>query len=192
MRIVKILSMALFMGALTLASDRLFADDAAKPVFGPWAQAKVGDFMTATIPGKFKVTSVDLTEDVRKKIDLMETYSLDNTNSDDYQCLVTNVIYNKGIMADLDGAAKGSIDNMKANSAIKDFRVGQKYIKRFGMDGIMIWGDFKAEGQKATFQSEIFIKRNYMWMVLIIDATKERYDKITQYIFNSYTIAPPQ
>src|SRR6185369_9464119 len=101
------------LGAFLLFADCLPANDAAKSVFGPWQKSQVGDYLTVSIPGKFKITSVDLSEEVRKKVDVMETYSLDNANPDEYQFLVTNVIYNKGIMGDLDGAANGAIENMK-------------------------------------------------------------------------------
>ncbi len=188
MRVMKSLLPALFLGTLILSPGSLCADDAAKPVFGPWQKAQVGDYMTVTIPGKFMVSSVDLSEEIRKKIDVMESYVLDNTNSDEYQCLVTNVIYNKGIMGDLDGAAQGAIDNMKGQTGVTNFRVAQKKIQRFNMDGVMLWGDFMADNQKATFQTEIFIKRNIMWMVLIIDSSKQKYDKITQYIFSTINI----
>lgn len=188
MRVMKSLLPAIFLGALILSPSSLFADDAAKPVFGPWQKAQVGDYMTVTIPGKFKVTSVNLPEEIRKKIDLMETYTLENANSDEYQCLVTNVIYNKGIMGDLDGAAQGALANMKSQQGVSNFRSGQKKIQRFNMDGALLWGDFTADNQKAIFQAEIFIKRNIMWMVLIIDSSKQKYDKTTQQVFSTLNI----
>lgn len=156
--------------------------------FGAWQTAKVGDFMTVKVPGKFKVTSVELDSEVRKKIDLMETYTLDNVNANDYQCLVSYVIYNKGIMADLDGAAEGSITNMSKEASISDFKVEKKYIALPGAKGILITGTYKADGKKGVFRSEIFVKRNNLWMVITMDLTGDTMGKITTAILNSIAI----
>lgn len=167
------------------------ADVAVPQGFGAWQSGKVGEYMTVQIPGKFKVMSLELTADIRKMIDSMETYTLDNADPDHYQCVVSYITYNKGIMGDLDGAAAGAVGNIKKDPAISDFRVDQKYITKFKMKGIVMSGSFMADHKLAQFNSVLFVKRNILWMVFIVDQTDKKLPTITKTILDSIKIKTP-
>jgi hypothetical protein len=160
---------------------------------GPWQSAKVGDYMTLMVPGTLTGTSVDLPEKVRAVVDSMVTYSLGSDDSSPYQCLVTNCIYHKGIMGSVEGSATGAMNNMKSQPGTKDFQYTQKYIQRFGMKGIELDGSFSNDGKKAVFESDVFVERNILWMLIVIDATGQKdYSPVTQAIFKSLKITPPK
>ncbi len=191
MRAKKILKLAFILGAFFIGLGAVQAGPELPAIpagFGPWQTASVGDFMTVKIPGKFKVSSLELDAEVRKKIDLMETYTLDNANGDDYQCLVSYIIYNKGIMADLDGAANGAINNMGQQTTISDFKAQKKYVDLPTAKGILVTGSYMSAGKKGMFYSIIYAKRNLLWMVVTMDTDGNKLYQVTRTIINSIQI----
>jgi len=187
MRVKKIVLLAVMLGIVNVALAAALVDPVLPKGFGPWQNAQVGEFMTVRVPGKFKGTSIELGPEVRQKIDSLENYNLENTG-DDYLCMVTNIIYNKGIMGDLDGAADGAINNMKKDPSITDMKVDRKYIKRFNINGILLTGKMMTGGKKATIETEIFIRRNVMWMIMILDSNEKKLTEISQAVIDSMLI----
>ena len=188
MRTKRSLFLTVLLASFLMGMTSGFADPAVPQGFGPWQKVSVGDFMTIRIPGKFKVMSLEMSAEVRKMIDSMETYTLDNADPDHYQCVVSYITYNKGIMADLDGAANGAVDNIKKDPSISDMKVNKKYVTRSKMKGIAMSGSFMVDHKPAQFRSMLFIKRNILWMLFIVDQTDKKLPTITKTIVDSMTI----
>lgn len=185
---LKFLRLSIILGIFSILPAAVPADPAVPEGFGQWQRVKVGDFMTVKIPGKFNVTSIDHDAETTKKILSEVHYELDNSNSDDYYCLVGFLTYNKGYVTNLDGWADGFSNGLKDNSSVSDFKAQRKTVHRSKTKGILVTGSYVLGGKQCTFQALGLAHGNLLWEVMISDSTDKQLTAVTKAIMDSVQI----
>lgn len=118
-------------------------------------------------PFELNETDIPLTEEIKSLIE--EMYSFTSKTKDGFEIVVTSARYNEIIgEPDLQGAANGSIAEMKSAPGVSNFDSSQKDIKRQGMDGFEIRGSFVLKGNKAKYINVGLIDGLTLYQLMII------------------------
>lgn len=182
------------LSAITLSAFLAAAAPGLPPIpkgFGHWKKVSVGKNMTVQVPGSLKATDVALSPEHKLMFESIKTFHLENPHSEDYQCVVNFITYNKSVTANLEGAADGVANNLKKDSTISNLKTDQKAIQIGKLKGIRLDGTFGSEGKTGEVHSVIAVSGNLLWSVIIVDMTPSKYTQVSETILDSMQIKAP-
>ena len=123
--------------------------------------------ITIEVPLKLTKSELPIPEEVKEVIDQMYSYGYESKNS--LTILVNSIKYNPIIGgSDLQGAANGSINEMKMQKGVTDFNYSEDSFEKSNIPGFLHRGNFKLEGIAAEFVNVGFAKDLNLWQVVII------------------------
>ncbi len=136
-------------------------------------------------PFELSKTTLDLPEDYKSLINEMISYQY---TSNSISVNINFVVYAKEIIANLDGAAEGAINNMEGSSGITDFTYYISHTVRNNIEGQIISGYFKIQKQQSEYLGVIFANDSKMWQILCTFLSKDENKIVAERIINSVQI----
>jgi hypothetical protein len=138
-----------------------------------WIALSYGDpAINIETPAILKLISIDVPEQVKQYIDKMSTYQFEH----EALLIMTNTLQYKGdVAANLQGAANGSVTEMKKRDGIEDFTYIEKSITVSGQAAIIQSGSFRSGNDRLDFHNIITVKGNKMWQVFIAYNSGDEY-----------------
>ncbi len=105
-------------------------------------------------------------DNVKQLIDDMEVY--DYMSAKGFKIMINSIKYNPVIVsANLQGAADGSINEVKMQKGVTDFTYTEDYIYKGDIPGFIQKGTFKHNGTKIEFINAGFASGLYVWHVWV-------------------------
>jgi hypothetical protein len=140
----------------------------AKEVLGQkWIKETYGDFgLTVETPIKLIKGDLPVPENVRQVIDKMDVYEYKSVKG--FKILINSIKYNPSIgVANLEGAATGSINEMKLHKGVTDFSYSEEVIFKNEIPGFIQTGSYKLDGVDVAFINTGFSKGLIFWWVQV-------------------------
>lgn len=118
-------------------------------------------------PFELKEAVIPISDDVKSLIDEMYSYSSKTKNG--FEIIINSIRYNEVIgKPNLQGAANGSVAEMKNVSGVSDFNFSQKDINIQGLDGFEIRGSFVLKSNKAKYINVGLVDGLKLYQLIII------------------------
>lgn len=96
----------------------------------------------------------------------MDTYSY--VSAKGFKILINSIKYNPIIgQPDLQGAANGSVNEMKLQKGVTDFDFTEDYIYKMDIPGFIQKGTYKQDGIAIEFVNAGFAKGLNLWQVMV-------------------------
>ena len=133
-----------------------------------WIKETYGDFgLTVETPAIMIKGDIPLTEEVKAVIDKMNVYEYNSNKG--FKVLINSVKYNSVIgSANLQGAANGSVNEMKLQKGVTDFIYSEDEYPKNDIPGFIQQGNYKQKGIDVEFINTGFSKELIFWQVLVI------------------------
>ncbi len=130
-----------------------------------WVSQKYGDpAIQLESPDALQPTSLELPEEVKNYIVKMNMFQYQH----DALLIMANTInYKPEITASLQGAANGSVNEMKNRPGVTKFTYVEKTETISGKEGIIQSGTFNAGDDKLDFHNIITVEGANMWQVFV-------------------------
>jgi len=136
-------------------------------------------------PFELSTMEVPLPPSVKQYVKVMENYKYE---SNPISLVISRAEYVEGISVDLDGAVKGSNQNMSASKEISDYSYESKPINKNLLEGRLVNGTCKVKGKEAEFIAEYYKSDlKLMWVCCLYLKHDENRD-IKDRIMNSLKI----
>lgn len=153
---------------------------------GDWSMKSYGTLgLSAETPFDFSKTEMPFPEELKSIIDLAESYTY--TTQGDLYILINSVKYSDEIVEfSLDGAASGSINEMKIQEGVSDFNYEQDDFELNNIPGFRQTGTFLKDKTEASFINMGFSKGKIFYqMVLIYPQSNKNAKSIAERIGSS-------
>jgi hypothetical protein len=132
-----------------------------------WIKETYGNF-GLTVETPVIMTKADLTfpDNIKQVIDQMDTYNYISAKG--FKVLINSIKYNPAVgQTDLQGAANGSINEMKMQKGVTDFDYTEDYISKNDVPGFVQKGTYKQDGVEVEFINTGFSKGLILWQVFV-------------------------
>lgn len=130
-----------------------------------WITQKYGDpEMEIASPEVLQPMTIELPEEAKQYVVRMSTNQYQH---DALLIMASSVAYKPDVTASLQGAADGSINEMKNRPGMEDFRYTEKSQTISGQEGIVQTGSFKVGNDRLDFHNIITVKGANMWQVFV-------------------------
>lgn len=127
-----------------------------------WIRTDIGSSeMSVELPGKATKQAVPLSEDIRKRYDVLETMGY---KSDSLAAFVSYAVSREQKIS-LDNAARGALDRIKENAG-EDYKETISSVQVAGIPARKLQCSFSAGDKKMALAGLIFADRNRMWQVI--------------------------
>jgi len=123
-------------------------------------------------------------------IDNIESYMAETLNHRLY-IMANSFRYSSGVVASLEGSVQGSLREMKAQPGVTGFKFDVTPTKFNDIQGALIKGKWKKDGNYLGFQQVIYVDKNVLWQVMVgYDLTDPFGEKIAEKVIQSINITP--
>jgi len=130
-----------------------------------WIKEMYGNGLTVETPVIMTETEVNLPDQVKELVE--EIIMFKYISAKGFKVFITTGIYKPVIQeGNLQGAANGSVNEIKMQKGVTDFEYTEEKIVLNEIDGIKQTGSFKMNGTKYEFFNKIFVKGLNMWQVM--------------------------
>lgn len=131
-----------------------------------WIKHTYGSFgLTVETPMKMTKGELPIPENIKQVIDQMDVYNY--TSAKGFQVMINSIKYNPAIgQTNLQGAADGSVNEMKKQKGVTDFNYSEDHIFKNDIPGFIQQGTYKHNGIEVEFVNTIFSKGLILWQVL--------------------------
>lgn len=151
-----------------------------------WKYQKISDTrMSLYSPFLFSKTSISIPKEYSNMIQEMKSYKY---NSDPISLQISYVVYSNNIIANLDGATEGAVNNLKSLRDITDFSNNISDTKVGNLQGHLINGRFKIQKRQVEYLSVILVYKSMMWQILSTFIPNDGNRTIANKIINSLQI----
>jgi hypothetical protein len=124
--------------------------------------------ISLSTPERLNSFDIGIPKDAVDIIDKMESFSY--SNGEKLAILANIVVYNSNAgVANAEGAAEGSIKEMKNKSGVSNFIYQNKNIVVDSSNGIRQDGSFYSNNSKFIFSNVLLAKENVLWQITIIN-----------------------
>lgn len=132
-----------------------------------WIKETYGDFgLTVETPIQLIKSDLALPENVRQLIDKMDVFEYSSAKG--FKILINSIQYNSVIGAvNLEGAATGSINEMKLQKGVTDLNYSEEVIFKNELPGFIQKGTYKFNGVDVGFINTGFSKGLVLWQVMV-------------------------
>ncbi len=133
-----------------------------------WVYKSYGDLgLSLETPTVLKKGTLALPEEIQQLIEHMDVY--DNMSQKGFKVTANSIKYSDKIgQANLEGAAEGSVNEMKIQKGVTDFNYEQFRVNLDIIPGIIQSGTYKHKGEAVEFTNAIFSKGTTTWQVLVL------------------------
>jgi hypothetical protein len=133
-----------------------------------WIKETYGNFgLSVETPVILTKADIPIPDEVKQVIDQMDSYTY--ASSKGFKVYINSVKYNPIIgEANLQGAANGSVNEMKMQKGVTDFDYSEDYIFNNSIPGFIQKGTFKHKGIGVEFVNTGFLKGLVFYQVNII------------------------
>ncbi len=131
-----------------------------------WTRQSYGLYgLSVETPSPMTKTDLNLPDNVKALIEHMDSYTYNTERG--LKVYVNSAKYNPIIgEGSLEGAAEGSISEMKNQKGVTNFVFTQEWTNLGDIPGFIQRGSFDQDGIKVSFINEGFVKGLYMWHVM--------------------------
>lgn len=138
-----------------------------------WIKVTYGNFgLTVETPVKMTKGDLPLPDNVRQVIDQMDVYNYMSNKG--FIVMINNIKYNPAIgQINLQGAANGSVNEMKMQKGVTDFNYSEEDIYKNDISGFIQKGMYKQNGIAVEFINTGFSKGLIFWQVLVAYQTDD-------------------
>ncbi|MGZ5245116.1 MAG: hypothetical protein ACXWEY_10790 [Bacteroidia bacterium] len=152
-----------------------------------WITRQYGDpALEIASPETLQPINLEVPEQVKKYVVKMGTYQYQH---DALLIMANSVGYKPEVTASLQGAANGSINEMKNRPGVEDFSYIEKTQTISGQEGIIQTGSFRKGEDVLDFHNIITVKGANMWQVFVAYHNGDAYGlKIKEKVLNSIKI----
>lgn len=158
-----------------------------------WVRKTYGHFgLSLETPDKLTEQEIPVPENVKRMIDQMEAFSYQSSKS--FFVMVNTIKYKPVIgHVNLQGAADGSVNKMKMQTGVTDFKYKEDHVTKNGMAGFIQNGSYKKDGVGVSFINAGYLNGLILYQVLIAYDTSDKVgDEVAHRVFNSIEIKPVQ
>lgn len=121
--------------------------------------------MSLELPGEPTAIPLPLSDEVKQKIQQMETYQLQKPNM---EVVASYIHYTKDIDVDLNGAVEGGISNLKNGPGVSNFKSKTEETKIGNLPGRRVTGSYTAGGTQAAFEMRVAGEKDRLWQLIVI------------------------
>jgi hypothetical protein len=133
-----------------------------------WDKETYGDYgLTVETPVKLTKGDLPMPENIKQYIDKMDVYNY--MSSKGFKVLINSIKYKPTVgTLNLQGAANGSVNEMKMQKGVTDFVYTENYIYKDEIPGFIQKGTFKADDVDVEFINTGFASGLIVWQVCVI------------------------
>lgn len=143
-----------------------------------WVKDTYGGFgLTVETPVKMTKGDVPIPDNAREVIDQMDVYNYISNKG--FKVIINSIKFNQAIgETNLEGAANGSINEMKMQKGLTDFNYTEDYIYKDNIPGFIQKGTYNLSGIGIEFINTGFFRGLIMWQVMVIYQANDEVGKI--------------
>lgn len=132
-----------------------------------WITDTYGELgLTVTTPIKMTKSDLPIPDNVRQVIEQMDIY--DHMSEKGFKIMISSVKYNSSIgQINLQGAADGSISEMKLEKGVSDFNYTEENVQHKNISGFKQKGTYNQNGIVVEFINMGFSKGLIFWQVFV-------------------------
>jgi hypothetical protein len=133
-----------------------------------WIRETYGDYgLTVETPVRLTKSDLPVPDAVRSLIESMDVYNY--VSEKGFKLMINSVKYSVKLgTVNLQGAANGSISEMKNQEGVKDFDYTEEQITENDIPGFIQNGSYKDKGVAVEFVNVGFAKGLVMWQVIVV------------------------
>jgi hypothetical protein len=140
----------------------------------PWKSSAYGDpAIQVETPGQLSKVTLQLPAQVQQYVDQMASYQYKEENG--LLISVTTIAYKPEVQPNLQGAATGSVNEMKNGKGMEDFTHTEADTTISNREGIVQNGSFKSNGERMDFTNLIVVSGQNAWQVLVATEAGSEY-----------------
>lgn len=132
-----------------------------------WIKKTYGNYgLTVETPSKMTKGNLPMPDNVKKVIDQMDVYNYKSEKG--FKVLINSIKYNPSIgQTNLQGAANGSIQEMKMQKGVTEFNYTEDYISKNNIPGFIQKGKYNLNDIEIKFINTGFAKGLIIWQVMV-------------------------
>lgn len=133
-----------------------------------WTREAYGDYgLSIETPAKLVKSEMPLPDNIKQYIDNMDYYEY--VSEKGFKIIINSAKYNPAVgETNLQGAANGSIQEMKNESGVTDFTYDEEYISKDDIPGFIQNGTFRISGVDVEFINTGFASGLIFWQVMVV------------------------
>jgi hypothetical protein len=133
-----------------------------------WNKETYGSFgLTVETPVQLTKGDLPMTDDVKQFVDKMEVYNYMSAKG--FKILINSIRYKPAVgTVDLQGAANGSINEVKGQKGVTDFDYTENAFKKNDIPGFIQNGTYKQNGTIIEFINTGFSDDLTLWQVCVV------------------------
>ncbi|MDA3911772.1 MAG: hypothetical protein PF448_10490 [Bacteroidales bacterium] len=132
-----------------------------------WIKKTYGNYgLTVETPSKMTKGNLPIPDNVKQVIDQMDVYNYKSEKG--FKVLINSIKYNPSIgQTNLQGAANGSIKEMKMQKGVTEFDYTEDYISKNKIPGFIQKGKYNLNDIEIKFINTGFSKGLIIWQVMV-------------------------
>jgi hypothetical protein len=133
-----------------------------------WIRETYGSYgLTVETPARLTKGDLPLTEEVKQYITDMDVYNYISAKG--FKIMINSIKYDKSVESvDLQGAANGSVDELKLQEGITDVVYTEKALTKNDIPGFIQNGTYKHKGNSFEFINTGFASKLNLWQVFVV------------------------
>lgn len=143
-----------------------------------WIRETYGEYgLTVETPVKLTKGNLPIPDNIKQFIEKMDVYNYMSVKG--FKLMINSIKYKPEVgTLDLQGAANGSVNEIKMQQGVTDFDYTEDYIYKEDIPGFIQNGKFKHSGVDVEFINTGFAKGLNVWQVLVIFQTDDEVGRI--------------
>jgi len=143
-----------------LTSEKVFDQE--------WIRETYGNYgLTVETPVRLTKSDLPIPDGIKPLIESMDVYNY--VSEKGFKLMINSVKYNvKLVSANLQGAANGSLNEMKNQDGVSDFDYTEEQISKNDIPGFIQNGTYKVIGVEVEFVNIGFVKGLVLWQVIVV------------------------
>ena len=143
-----------------------------------WISEVYGSYgLSVETPEKLIKSDLPIADNVRQVIDQMDVYEY--MSNDGFKIVINSIKYNPAIgQTNLQGAANGSITEMKMQKGVSDLVYTEEHIEKNSIPGFIQKGSYDFNGIEVEFVNLGFAKDLLLWHVIVLFQSADEVGRI--------------